>query len=199
MKTRLRAVSGVLAIVLWTMLAAAPAQAHDEEADLVVTSAEPVDGTSVKYAVRLTFRNDGHGAGGATVTAVAEGAGGNVAPVALAPAAEEGNYEGTVTFPAPGSWQVRFTAVSPQATVVQAQEVTAATTTTAGASTTELPTTGDADQPELGNDNVGSSDDESGSAAGPIAFFAVLLGVIAVGVLAAISARRARRGRATAS
>ena len=180
------------------VLSTSPAQAHDDEADLVVTSAQPVDDTTVDYAVRLTFRNDGHGARGATVTAVAEGPAGAVAPVALQPGSQEGDYQGRIAFPAGGSWQVRFTSVSPQATVVQAQEITATTTTAPSTTSSTAPTDSDDTAPLAGNP-VGSSDDEGGSGAGTVAFFAVIFGMLAIVALATISARRARRARATAS
>jgi hypothetical protein len=125
------------------------ATAHEGDGRLEVLQATPGDGATVDYQVRLTYVADGHGAPEATVTAVAEQPGATAtAPVQLQAGAEEGLYTGTVTFPSPGDWTVRFTSVTPAATLEQAQAVTApaTTATTTPSTTTTVGTTAAADE-----------------------------------------------------
>ena len=118
--------------------AASPAAAHDGGGTFAVEQTHPTtspDGaSSIHYIVRLTWDNDGHAAEGATVTATAVDAAGTAqTPATLAPdPSGDGRYSGTVEFPEPGAWTVRFTSIEPTGTLDHAQEVAAAATTTTG-------------------------------------------------------------------
>lgn len=185
-----------LAGVLGMAVLASPAAAHDDQAALAVTAVRPVDRSTVEYAVRVTYVNDGEGAAGATVTAVAQGpAGAAVPPVALEPGPTEGDYQGRISFPSGGAWEVRFTSVSPAATLVQPQRVAFEATTTTDPSTTQRNATT--------ADDGGSRAPAGGRAGkdgrtGTVVFFAVLLALAVLAAIIILSARRARRrtGRA---
>jgi hypothetical protein len=177
--------AAALLCVLFLCVGSAAA-AHEGDGRLEVVQASPGDGTTVDYQVRLTYVADGHGAPDATVTAVAEQpAATATVPVQLQPGAEEGLYAGTVTFPSPGDWTVRFTSVTPAATLEQAQAVSApATAPTTPSTTTTVATTAPAD--EVATDTA--EDDGSGFPVVPV----IALGVIAAAGLGAwvFTARR---------
>lgn len=130
----------VVAVI--ALFCADPVQAHGGEGVLTVTSTEPTGSTSVRYQVQVVFADDGHAATGATVTASAESAeGGMLGPVQLDPVeGSDGMYAGVVDFPSPGSWAVRFTSLSPPASIeVSPQMIAAPTTTTVPPTTTTEP------------------------------------------------------------
>ena len=123
MKALLVAIA-VAATVFGTALQAG---AHDGPGNIQVISEETIEPTLVRYDVLVTFRNDGHPAKAATVTAVAEQPGAPVStPVAMTALAEEGHFGGDVRFPTPGQWVVRFTSVSPVASTEHSVTISAA-------------------------------------------------------------------------
>lgn len=96
--------------------AAAEADAtHDGVGVLVVEARQPVSPLEVGYVVRLSWSGDGHPANGATVTAHVVGTEGIVAPTTLVPHDADGRYAGTLAFPGPGVWTVRFASIGPDA------------------------------------------------------------------------------------
>lgn len=164
------------------------AAAHEGDGRLEVLRATP-GYMAVDYQVRLTYVADGHGAPDATVTAVAEQPGAAAAtPVQLSAGAEEGLYAGTVTFPGPGDWTVRFTSVTPAATLEQPQAVTAPGPTV----TRPPPTTSTTVSTAAGADEVAAvSDEDDGSGFPVVPVVAVVLVLAAAGLGAwAVRARR---------
>lgn len=178
-----------LAAVICVLLAlAAPAAAHEGAGALEVLSADPAGPLAVSYRVRLTFRADGHPARDATVTAVAlTPDGSSSTPQQLGPTAEEGVYAGTVTFPQPGAWTVRFTSVTPGATLERPETVTAPPTT---ASTRASTTTTLASAPPTATRDAGGSG--SNVPALPVA---VIAGAAVLAALTLGWRRQARRTR----
>jgi hypothetical protein len=165
------------------------AAAHEGDGRIEVLQATPAPYLAVDYQVRLTYVADGHGAPDATVTAVAEQPGAAAAaPVQLTAGAEEGLYAGTVSFPAPGDWTVRFTSVTPAATLEQPQSVTAP-----GPTVTRPPPTSSTTVPiAAGADEVAADseeDDGSGFPVVPVAAVVLVLAVAGLGAWA-MSARR---------
>jgi hypothetical protein len=189
-------------LVALLVLVAAPrgAAAHDGEGILVVETAE-AEGTSIHYVVRLTWANDGHAALGATLTATVLGPGGatGAAPVQLTSVDQDGRYEGTVAFPDPGDWTVRFVAIEPETRFDRAQPV-AAPPTTAAPTTTVAETTTTAEPGDPGEAEA-TDDAEEIAAAGPadtddggFPVVPALIGLLLVGAVAGgvVYARRAR-------
>lgn len=178
------AIAAVVAVALPSGVAAA----HEGQGQFAVETAEPT-AAGVRYIVRLTWVGDNHPAIDATVTATPiDPAGRAGTPVAFTPVAQDGRYQGGVALPAPGTWVVRFTAVTPPATTEVTREVTAATSTvpastSSTAPTSPLPTTGEASA---------ASTDDSGGSAGTLVFAGVLVAIAAGGALAYPSARRRR-------
>lgn len=164
--------------------------AHEGEGTIEVVMAEPSGPLAVTYRVRLTFVADGHPAGDATVTAVAQRTGaGSTTPVTMTPGTDAGIYEGTVTFPDAGDWTVRFTAVTPPATLERTETVTsppttASPSTTAGSSAT----TGRSPTTATPPDTEEADDDGDGP---PLAPF-VVSGIIGVAVALILVSRRRR-------
>lgn len=188
MNPRLRQVV-LLALAAFALTAAiAPvSSAHEGEGTIEVLAAEPAAPLEVAYRVRLTFTEDGHPAADATVTAVAERPGAApTTPQPMTATGEEGVYAATVRFPDAGQWTVRFTAVTPEATLERAETVapppTTTTTTSTTTTTTEPPAT-TAPTPRL------DRGDDGGVPLLPVALGGVALAV-AAGVL---TARRRRR------
>ncbi|MPY94009.1 MAG: hypothetical protein GEV08_13375 [Acidimicrobiia bacterium] len=115
------------ALVFRTVWLVSPlrAGAHDETGTITVaaTAAGPL---TMAYDVDVTYLNDGHGAVDATATVVAQGpAGQEVGPIALEPGTPPGRYRATVVFPAPGEWLVRFSSLSPLASVERVESLRA--------------------------------------------------------------------------
>lgn len=117
-----------------------PAAPHEGAGAIEVVRSDAAGDLTVRYRLRVTFVDDGHGAPEATVTATVLDATGPRTPVAFARAEEDGVYEGTVTYPAPGPWTVRFTSIRPTGSIEHPEQVAApATTTTAAPSDTTRP------------------------------------------------------------
>jgi len=184
---------------------AARAGAHEGEGELAVSLVDPPDPRapgSVRYRVLLTYVNDGHPAPDATVTVVAEGAAAAVGPLPMAEATE-GTYEATVAFPSPGTWTVRFTAVTPAAVLELTQELPAAATTTVAStvpSTTTVPsatapsTTAAGTAPTATTGGPGDGEGGGGDGGGgvwPVVLVALGAGaVVAVGATVLVRSRR---------
>lgn len=181
-----RCALAALAVVAWLApLAPPPAAGHEGPGALALVAAEPAGPMAVTYRVRLTFRNDGHPATDATVTAVAEQAGGAATtPQPMAPEGADGTYVATVRFPAPGTWTVRFTAVSPPATLERTEEVAPPPTTTTVA--TVVTATGSPGTVEVAG-SPGDRDGGGGAGLGTVA--AILAAALAVAA-AVVGARR---------
>lgn len=122
----IRLLSAVCAAVLLLGAGAAPAGAHEGDGQLVVESAggQP-DSLALEYTVLLTYLEDGHPVEDASVTAVAEGpAGQSLGPVAMEPLGG-GRYRGTIDFGEEGEWTVRFTSVTPPASIEHPETILA--------------------------------------------------------------------------
>ena len=87
--------------------------AHEGVGVLVVEARQPVSTLEVAYVVRLSWSGDGHPANGAAVTAQVVGVEGVLPPATLLPQDDDGRYAGTLAFPGPGVWTVRFTSIGP--------------------------------------------------------------------------------------
>lgn len=172
--------------VLASSLVSHAALAHEGAGTLAVEQAEAVAVGQIRYLVRLTWNNDGHVVLDATINATLIGADGTPqTPVPLPAADQDGRYAATVTFPAPGAWTVRFTAVRPVATLEQAATIEApATTTTLAPSTTLAPTTTTPAEDGTGGGgsttDSGSPGDGSGGLLAAVAGMAVVTGVTAL-------------------
>jgi hypothetical protein len=170
--------------------AGSAAAAHEGDGRLEVLQATPGEGMAVDYEVRLTYIADGHGAPDATVTAVAEQPGAApAAPVQLEAGAEEGLYAGTVTFPTAGNWTVRFTSVTPAATLEQSQTVAAPATTartTPSTTSSTVSTTAEADEGAAGT----NEDDDSGFPVVPVLAVVLVLAAAGFGAWAMTARRR---------
>lgn len=197
--TRFRRLTAAVVAVCAALVTvgAVPAHAHEGEGVLALESALDAAGLSVPYVVRLTWGNDRDPAVDATVTATPiDPSGTPQTPVPLEQQDDDGRYAGTITFPASGSWTVRFTSVTPAATLEVVQEVsgpplsTATSTTSSTTSTTEPPAGAGSSDDDRASRADKSEDDDSGIA-GLLA--AALLAVIVGG--AVFGAARARRSR----
>lgn len=169
------------------------ASAHEGEGVLVVESQGPANGMSVPYVVLLTWGNDGDGAIDATVTATAIAADGTPqTPVPLKAVDQNGRYRVTLTYPAAGSWTVRFTSVTPPATTEVAEEVVGPTATTADSTTsTTSGTTSTTD--EISAER--SPDDEGVGVGGVLAAAFLVVVVVACVVGFTRSTRRIKADR----
>lgn len=172
-----------LAGLLAASLAVAPgmASAHDDTGSLTVASTAPGGPGAITYVVDVTYANDGHGAAGATVTVVAEGADGAlVGPVPLTPAGEDGRYQATVQFPTGGPWALRFTSLSPLAVAELLQEVDPGPGSTAPTTGT-TPTSGTASPPGPTVPAAASAagGDEGGEDGSSVGLLLLLLGAVA--------------------
>ena len=169
-----------VAVLVAQAWAAGPAAAHSGAGGLALEQATPVAESQIRYVVRLTSVNDGHGAVKATVTATLVVAGGAAqTPVPLTAVDEDGRYAATLTFPAPGAWTVRFTAVKPPAVLEQAATIAPPTTTSTAVptttTTTALPGSGDDPGQELPDGGSG------GSGKGPLVAGLLVAGAVAAG------------------
>jgi hypothetical protein len=110
--------SATVLLLLW----ASPAYGHSNEATLEVIKSEVSGSLTQHYDVLLTYAGDGHQVEDATVTLVAERKGAAaLTPVVLRPVTQKGLYQGEVSVPEPGEWNVRVTAVSPIALLEKAE------------------------------------------------------------------------------
>lgn len=196
---RILCVATVVAAVL-LLVPASPAAAHEGSGTITVEEADPATDTAVRYVVRLTWNNDGHPAAAdlTTITAVPVGADGTaLTPVTLEPVDDDGRFEGTIDFPGPATWTVRFTSIAPPATLEVPQEIAppATTTTTAGEATST--TASEATPSTTLDDATGDASDEGGdegpSTAGS-ALFVVLLLLLA-GAALVLGRRMRKRSR----
>jgi hypothetical protein len=179
------AVAAVLAVGL-----ADPAAAHEGAGVLVVETREAVP-NGFRYVVRLTWTNDGHPAADATMTATPLAPDGTPGtPVPLTAVDGDGRYQASVALPGAGRWTVRFTAVTPTATVEVPEEVVVTTTSTSTTSTTTTAAPSPADDPV---EAAAPGDDDGG----PGIAVAVIVGLlVVVGVAAGVALwllRSARR------
>lgn len=182
MRARILALA-VVAVLAWST---GPVSGHEGAGALALEQSSPVTGNQVRYVVRLTTVNDGHAAVNATITATLVAADGTPqTPVPLAAVDEDGRYGATITFPAPGAWAVRFTAVKPPAVLNQSVTITAPSTTMTVTTTTTAPPTTTSTATENGEAGVSGSN-------GPL-----IVGLLGVGaVLAGAGAWAARRRKA---
>ena len=182
---RLAAVAAIVALVLQPGAAAA----HEGQGQFAVETTEPT-AAGVRYVARLTWVNDNHPAIDATVTATpVDPAGTAGTSVVFTAVDQDGRYQGEVPLPAPGTWTVRFTAVTPAASTEVTHDVTAPTTTPrpaspASAGPSDPPTTTESAAP------ASPAGDNDGGSAGTVVFVVVLAAIVAVGALAYRSARR---------
>lgn len=111
-------------------------------------------------------------------------------PVTLEPVDDDGRFRATVEFPSAGTWTVRFTAITPEATVEVPQQVDppATTTTTVARSTT----TSEGESTSTSEAPADEDEDGEASKAGTFVFVAVLL-ILAVAALVIGRGVRQRR------
>jgi hypothetical protein len=127
-----------LLLLAGLLLGPGVAGAHEGTGQLTVIDGTVV-GLEARYEVELVYVDDLHPVLDATVTVVAERPGGPVmAPVVLAGTGQPGRYAGGLTFPAAGSWTVRFTSVTPIAQLERTE--TLAAPAPSAAPSTEAPT-----------------------------------------------------------
>ena len=152
------------------------ASAHDGNGIIVVESRGPGTGSSVPYVIRLTWKNDGHPAVDSTVTATVIGIDGTPhTPVVMGPIDDDGRYAATIAYDSGGSWTVRFTAVTPTATIEVVEDVaepTATTTRVESTDTTRSTATSSAE--------AASDPDDGGIGVGGV-LAALFLGLVVVG------------------
>lgn len=204
-RTLLRITIALLTLAAAISLGATPSAAHEGEGVLVLESQEPADSGGIRYLVRLTWVNDGHAALDVTLTATPIAPDGTAGtPVPLQPVDQDGRYAGVVPFASNGTWTVRFTAVTPPATIEVIEEVALpeATTTTAAArstSSTAAPVTTLEEGQAGGDGNDEDIEANAGGSArgGPITVVVLVLLVIAAVVGFARSTRRSRGRRVT--
>lgn len=178
------------------------ASAHEGKAIIAVEAADPGTGLAVDYRIRVVWDNDLHPAKDATVTATGLAPDGTTTtPTVLAAVDADGRYAGSLAYPAPGEWTVRFTVVTPPGVLERPQKVEASatpsstipsevTTTAADAvpattSTAIAPTT-----VELTESTDASSNEKS--AAGSVVFVVAIAVVIAGFAVVLIRGRKTR-------
>lgn len=186
---RLCVVAAVAVTVVAIVFQPGVAAAHEGEGEFAIETAEPT-AVGARYVVRLTWVGDNHPAIDATVTATPiDPAGTAGTPVAFTAVDQDGRYQGEVPLPTPGTWVVRFTAVTPPATTEVTRDVTAPPTTT---TTTPPSTTGPSDSPTTTESAtpVSSSDDASDGVGGGAVFVLVVTALAVGGLLLYRGARR---------
>jgi hypothetical protein len=189
----------LLAIGLWLITGLmAEVIAHEGTGTLTVEAVQPAGVDSFRYVVKLVWA-DGHPVTDATVTVIAEGPGPKVGPVTMTAAGSDGLYEALMVFPTPGEWTVRFTSVTPTATVSQTQSITGTESTAVGstamgstAPTTAAPATAAPTTAVPPPATAGSDLDPTGSSSRAIW---IVLGLLGLGGAAA-AGFVARRNRA---
>ncbi len=178
-------VLATLVVALAALTPAAPAAAHEGGGTISVAARTPDGGGAIGFEVAVAFEDDGHPAGEATVTAVVEQAGAPPStPVPLAPTGVAGRYAGQARFPSPGRWTVRFTSVSPVASLGTSELVEAGAAPAAGG----LPVVPSPTDPAVALANRDRS-------AGNTPLLGLLLGAVGVGVLALLMVRSSRGPR----
>lgn len=187
----------LLCACMLTLLAAVvfcpPAGAHEGGGTITVETTEPAPDGSVRYVARLIWNNDNHPAAAADTTLTATLVNADdlaLTPVTLTPVDDDGRFETTVEFPDPGVWTVRFTAISPEATLEIEQDIAApptTTTTTEAAETTTTIDTAATTAPEA------DDQDEGGTSAGVVVFGVALLVILGAAIYIGTRARRHRQ------
>ena len=119
-------VRALLLVLIALIVSAQPVTAHEGGGVLVVEGTEDAGDLAIRYVLRLTWENDDHPARDATLTAALTADDGTAhTPVPLTPVDEDGRYGAVVVFPNAGIWSVRFTSVSPTASIELAEEIAA--------------------------------------------------------------------------
>ncbi len=124
-----RARTGACLLRLFSLIAAlamigSPAQAHTGKGTIEIRSSDVTGPLTIRYVALITFDGDGHGAPDAVATIVAEAGTSVVGPVSLVPLpGGKGMYEGTITFPSAGTWQIRFSSLDPIAFLARTESV----------------------------------------------------------------------------
>lgn len=208
MRTPIVRAAALLAVLMTAVLAvglaalAPVAGAHGDDGVLTLVSAT-TSGSSSTVTVKLTYEGDGHPVDGATVTVVADdGAGQSVDPVPMEAGTSSGEYTATVQLPSTGTWNLRVTAVNPAATITTTQVVTGSEapggtepemTVGTEPEQTATPTTEDpALDAEITESPTSTSaeDDDDSSTLPWLGGAVVLLGLVAVAVVAVVRGRR---------
>lgn len=175
-------------VTLAGLAPAAPAAGHEGSGTIRMAATTPASDAVIGYEVTVTFADDGHPAGDATVTAVVEQDGvPPLTPVPLTATAQEGRYAGRVRFPSPGRWIVRFNSVSPVGTLERSEVIEGSTS----APTPEHP-----NRPNAATGPAAQLDSE-GAAAGNMGLVGLVLALGGLGVIAALMVRSTRRTRRT--
>jgi hypothetical protein len=187
----------VAVVAMSSMVVAAPGAAHEGEGAIEVLAAAAAGPRAVEYTIRLTYAADGHGANDATVTAVVVGGDGAVVgtPAVMERGDGEGVYVATVSFPAEGRWTVRFTAVTPPATLEVGQTIEepgAPASTTMTPATAAPPATA-AEAPASTPRGAGGEGDATAGGGGAPWPVVVALAAPAAGAALLLGVRRARR------
>jgi hypothetical protein len=156
-----------------TLVAATPAFAHSDQGTMAAEVQPGAQPLTVTVRARVAFANDGHPAGEAAVNVTGTGPGGApVGPTTLN-RVDAGEYEATVTLPAPGDWSLQFNSTNPTAT--------ATATATLAATSTQAPPTS---QVRRATANDDGDDDGSGlSAPAFVIGGAVVVAALVGGVL----------------
>jgi hypothetical protein len=180
----------VLALVAF-VFAPQAAAAHGGEGLLELVDQTPSDvGSDVTYRVSLVYVNDGDPVGGATVTATPSLGDQIGSTITLEPAGD-GIYEGTVSFPTPGRWTVRFATEDPPArlrTTFRVEPPPPPTTAAPVPTTSGPPPTSTPIEPQLADEDA----DDSGPPTGLIVGL-VLTGLAAVVTATVLVVQRRRR------
>lgn len=174
-----------LAVAALALVGSAGAAAAHEGSGVLTVETADASGTGMRYVVRLVWENDGHPAADATLTATPiapQGAAGT--PVTLQPVDEDGRYQGTVAFPSAGDWTVRFTSVTPIATIERLEQIEPTTTTTSVTTTTTTPATTTTNS--IPRTTSAPTTDVDGVASGPIDDDGGITGFVVAGALVAL-------------
>lgn len=184
----------LLAVVVLLMAAATNALAHEGRGVLVVESRVPTAATVIPYVVRLTWEDDGDPAIDATVTATPIAPDGTVqTPVPMEPIDQDGRYRTTITYPSNGRWTVRFTAVTPTATLDLVEEIQndATTTSTRAETTSTAAALGDGEEAATHD-----PDDGGGTSVGNALGLGLLVAIV-IGVAIGLARSSRRLGNRT--
>lgn len=161
---------------------ATPANAHEGTGIVTVETAMETP-TGMEFTIRLTWENDGHPAADATVTATAiDPSGEPTTPSPMTPIDDDGRYRAVLALPTPGTWTVRFSTISPTATLEVPQLITAAEpapTTTKPERDPALDDHPIATTPDLSE----NPDDGGGNAATTVIGGGLLIGIIGAAIV----------------
>lgn len=184
--------AALLAALVLALVPAQSAAAHEGAGTISVDAAQRTGPLQVRYRVTLRYLADSHPKDDGAVTVTSTLGGSRTVPTRLraTDATEDGGYEGTVDFPSPGTWTVRFASVSPPVTMSIEQELLAQEVTTTTAPPTPAATATSAPVP-----TVPATEDSAGEAPAWLTALG-LVGAAAAVVAAALWVRRRRRLRA---